>query len=95
SLLDPEEDAERKILLWSCPDCTHKQEEAADNVTYHKVIQKPSEDKTMPAILPRTRNARCPKCGQCEARFWKARPPGELLVSLFFACCHCTHRWQE
>lgn len=88
-----------------CPRCGYtKTIENSRNVVVAstKVKRNPSEkiivlDSNKPrTALPRTRDVRCPKCGNNEAEYWflQTRRADEPPTR-FYKCVKCGHVWRE
>lgn len=54
------------------------------------------EDSRPKSTLPRTRDTRCPKCGNDEAEYWfiQTRRADEPPTR-FYRCVKCGHVWRE
>ena len=88
-----------------CPRCGYikpLENTKAIVVSSTKVKRNPSErlivlDSDKPrSSLPRTRDVRCPKCGNDEAEYWflQTRRADEPPTR-FYKCVKCGHVWRE
>lgn len=98
-LLYPKEDRERKKLIYVCRNCAYKID-ADDHCVYRHTIHHTAAETTTvihdvrtDPTLPRSKNARCPKCEHNEAVFFSLTTSEGM--SLFFQCVVCGNKWKD
>lgn len=89
----------------SCPRCGYtKSMDNSKNIVLSSIKIKHSSSERLVVLeedkpktsLPRTRDARCPKCGNDEAEYWflQTRRADEPPTR-FYRCVKCGHVWRE
>ncbi|XP_002157610.1 DNA-directed RNA polymerase II subunit RPB9 isoform X1 [Hydra vulgaris] len=103
NMLYPKEDKERKILNYSCRNCSY-QERAQNSCIYvNMIVHDVNElsqiigDVVTDPTLPKTTDHPCPKCGHNEAVFFQSQSNKADHMRLYYVCCgmNCQHKWSE
>ena len=100
NLLSPKEDRQYNRLVLQCSTCDESVE-ADSIVVYRLALRKKAETKldtvdgsvVTDPTLPRTKDARCGKCGKREAVFFQGDSGRDSDMALVFVCVRCRSKW--
>ncbi|PWN24064.1 putative DNA-directed RNA polymerase II 14.5 kDa polypeptide [Microstroma glucosiphilum] len=98
NLLYPEVDRSNHVLLYSCRNCSHK-EEARSNMVFKNDLKSVTKEQSgvidsiaTDPTLPRKHDSECPACGHPEAVYFQDQSKRiHNRMILFYVCTACEH----
>uniref|UniRef100_A0A8R1E938 DNA-directed RNA polymerase II subunit RPB9 n=1 Tax=Caenorhabditis japonica TaxID=281687 RepID=A0A8R1E938_CAEJA len=104
NMLYPREDKEKRVLMYACRNCEHREIAANPCIYVNKLVHEIDEltqivgDIIHDPTLPKTEEHPCPRCGKKKAVFFQAQTKkAEEEMRLYYVCAanDCQHRWTE